>query len=298
MNIRTNWRDGAHFDEAGAGAGDGGAAATAAAAAAQAAAAVKPWYDGKADAETIGYWQNKAWKADDPVTIALEATKAAREAQKFVGVPPEQIIRLPKDPNDAGWKDVWARLGAPKEAKEYDFSAVKRADGTAIDEAFAETIRKTAFDRHVPKEVATAFAQEIVKLQEGRETSLAAEAATKLATEKADLLKNWGPNAEMNKLLAMQGAKRLGITPEAISALEKVSGYAAVMEAMRKIGAGTSEDTFVEGKTNGTPTTAGAAQARLNELMADQAWGKRLTTGDTDATREFHALTAQIAAAA
>src|SRR5262249_45694880 len=107
---------------------------------------------------------------------------------------------------------------------------------------------------------------------------------------------DWGTNFDFNHLKAMEGARRLGITPDAIKALEKVIGYTEVMNAMRKIGAGTSEDTFVERgtTTNGVPTTAAGAQARLNELMADSAWGKRLPSGDAAANAEFQALTRMI----
>lgn len=296
MKIRTGWRDGALFDDGAAGAGAAAAAGDAGVAAA--AAAAKPWYEGKADAETVGYWQNKAWKADDPVTIALEATKAAREAQKFVGAPPDQLIRLPKDAGDeAGWNAVWNRLGKPKDAKEYDLSAVKFADGTAIDDGFADMIRQTAFSQHLPKDAATAFAQSVVKFMEGADAAEIAETTAKLNAEKAELAKNWGPNADLNKLTAMQGAKRLGVTPEAVAALEKTIGYAQTMEMFRKVGAGTSEDTFVEGKGT-TPTTVASAQARLAELQSDKAWVDRLFKGDAAARREHDNLIAQIAAAA
>jgi len=264
------------------------------AAAAATAAAAKPWYEGKADAETVGYWQNKAWKADDPVTIALEATKAAREAQKFVGVPPEQLIRLPKDAKDeAGWNSVYQRLGKPNDPKGYDLSAVKFADGTAIDDAFADTIRQTAFANHLPKDAATAFAQSVVKFMEGADAAEAAEKTAKINTEKAELDKSWGPNKDLNKLTAMQGAKRLGVSPEDITALENVVGYSRVMEIFRKIGAGTSEDTFVDGKGT-VPTTQASAQARLTELQADKQWVDRLFKGDAAARREHESLIAQI----
>lgn len=252
-----------------------------------------PWYEGKLDADAIGYAQNKGWKLDDPVTFATESFKAAREAQKFVGVPPEQLIRLPKDAKDeAGWNSVWQRLGVPKEAKEYDFSAVKRADGTAIDEAFADTIRQTAITNRIPKDAATAFAQSMVKHLESQEAAQIAERTAKLGSEKAELAKSWGPNADLNKLTAMQGAKRLGVSAEEIAALENVTGYSKVMEMFRKIGAGTSEDTFVDGK--GTPTTQASAQARLTELQADKAWVDRLFKGDAAARREHDALIQQI----
>ena len=65
-------------------------------------------------------------------------------------------------------------------------------------------------------------------------------------------------------------------------------GYAAIMEGMRRIGVGTSEDNFVERGTgsNGSPTTREGAAARKAELMADPAWGKRYTSGDVPARQE------------
>jgi len=266
---------------------DAGAATTTA-------TATKPWYDGKLDADLIGHVQNAGWKVDDPATLAAEAVKAHREARKFIGVPENQLLRLPADAKDeAGWNSVWHRLGVPKDPKEYDFSAVKRADGTVIDEAFADTIRQTAATNRIPKNAATAFAQSVVKHIEGQETTRAAELATKLNTEKAELAKNWGPNADLNKLTAMQGAKRLGVSPEEVAALENVVGYSKVMEMFRKVGAGTSEDTFVEGKGT-TPTTSASAQARLTELQADKAWVDRLFKGDAAARREHDSLIQQI----
>src|SRR5258708_38450661 len=106
----------------------------AAAVAAAAAAASKPWYTGVTgvDQEMVGHWTNRGWINKTAPEIAVEATKAAREAQAYVGVPAEQLVRLPKDPKDElGWKQVWQRFGVPKEAKEYDFTPVKFADGTA-----------------------------------------------------------------------------------------------------------------------------------------------------------------------
>lgn len=265
-----------------------------AAAAAATAAAAKPWHDGKLDADLIGHAQNAGWKIDDPAALAAEAVKAHREARKFIGVPENQLLRLPTDAKDeAGWNSVWQRLGVPKDAKEYDLSAVKFADGTAIDDAFADTIRQTAITNRIPKDAATAFAQSVVKFMEGADAAEAAEKTAKLNSEKAELAKSWGPNADLNKLTAMQGAKRLGVSPEEIAALENVTGYSKVMEMFRKIGAGTSEDTFVDSKAT-APVTSASAQARLNELQADKQWVDRLFKGDAAARREHDALIQQI----
>lgn len=277
------------------------AATTTAATTAAATTTAAPWHTGFADAEMLGHWQNKlpADALADPIKVAVEMTKQARAAEKYVGVPADQIIRLPKDAKDEqGWKDVWGRLGAPKEAKEYDFTTIKSSDGKDVDPALADALRAAAFEQHMPKDAAAKVTATVTKYLDDQRAAQTAEATAKVTAERAELAKEWGPNAEMNRLLAMQGAKRLGISPEAVAALEKVAGYKAVMEAMRKVGAGTTEDTFIEGNGGGSPTTAPAAQARLNELMNDKAWGERLVKGDSAARREFEALTEQIAAAA
>jgi hypothetical protein len=50
--------------------------------------------------------------------------KAHREAEKLIGAPASEMIRIPKDPNDAeGWRQVRSRLGVPADEKGYDFAA-------------------------------------------------------------------------------------------------------------------------------------------------------------------------------
>jgi hypothetical protein len=259
-----------------------------------------PWYQGKLDADLIGHMQNKGWKSDDPIAAFTDAAKAHRDAEKFVGVPADQLLRLPKDAKDeAGWNTVYTRLGKPKEAKDYDLSGVKFADGAAIDDSFADMIRQTSFSQHIPKDAATAFAQSVVKFMEGKDQSEAAELKVKLDGQKSNLQKSWGTNFDFNKLTAMQGAKRLGVSEADVSAMEGVVGYDRIMEMFRKVGAGTNEDTFVEGgKGADNPKTVESAKSRLDELQADTAWRDRFLKGGVQERREFDTLTTLIAAAA
>jgi len=259
-----------------------------------------PWHTG-VDAEILGHWQNKGYSLDDPKNVAIEVTKQARELQKHFGVPADRIIKLPEKPDDeAGWSTVWQRLGAPKDAKEYDFANIKFTDGTELESSFTDTMRATFAKAHVPKETAAEVTKAVIKYLESADTEEAAAKGAALATEKAALAKNWGNKFEFNKLTAQQGAQRLGVTEEEIGKLESVVGYAKVMEMFRRIGAATSEDTFVEGRgspSNNVATVEGA-KARLAELMADQDWGSRLLKNDAAAVREWTNLTQLIAAAA
>lgn len=256
-------------------------------------ATASPWHAG-IDADTIGHWQNKGWSMESAKDIALQATKQAREAEKYFGVPHDQLLKMPKsDAKPDEIKAFWGRLGAV-DAKDYDLAGIKFA-GNDLEASFADAMRKGLAAAFVPKDKAHLIVKEVVGFLEGAESAENAVATAKIAEEKATLAKDWGPNFDFNHLKAMEGARRLGITPEAVKALEGQIGYKAVMEAMRKIGAGTSEDTFHEGGGHrGGPTTREGAVARLNQLQADTAWCARLLKGDQETTNEWRALTIQI----
>jgi len=251
------------------------------------------WHDG-VDGAVKGFWENKGLSLENPKDFALKLTELYKGAEKFIGVPPDQVVKIPKA--DAAPEDIRAyyeRLGAPKEAKEYDLSAVK-------DSSIAEAMRSAMHERGVPKEAATSVAAAVAKALESKATTDSALTSAKLAEQKEALAKNWGDKFAYNHLQAMEGARRLGISPEGVTALEGQIGYAAVMEAMRKIGASTREDTFVERGVGGTGevTTAEGAFARRAELMADKAWADRYLKGGAAENREMTRLNTLISGAA
>lgn len=254
-----------------------------------------PWFEGKATPEIIGHWENKGWGKDDPVKVAIEASKQALELQKHYGVPPERLIKLPEGNDPAQWKSVWQRLGVPAEAKDYDFSAVKNAAGEPIDAKLAEALRTEMHARNVPKEAAVEIARALVKHQDSSRTEDAAVMAGKLAEEKARLATNWKGKEDINLLQARVGAERLGLTPDDVAALENTTSYSKTMEALRRVGAMSSEDRFVDGGTGTTgPATAEGAVARLAQLQSNPEWGKKLLSNDPAARAEFDQLTRQI----
>ena len=254
------------------------------------------WHEGKIDAETLGFWQNKGYDVTDPVKVASELTKQYRAAEKFIGVPPDQVLRMPKaDAKPEEFAAFYQRLGAPADPKEYDFSGVKFA-GNDLEPAFADAMRAGLAAAFVPKDKAAAIVKSVVNYLESADTSESTVNAQKLADEKTNLAKNWGAKYDFNHLQAMEGARRAGITPEAVKALEGQLGYAAVMEHFRKIGANTSEDTFVERGAGGQGdvVTREGAISRKSELMADSAWAKRYLEGGAAEAREMTRLNTMI----
>jgi len=271
----------------------------AAAAAAAAAAAQKPWFDG-ADAETVGYLQNRGWDKAEPKVVALSAVKAHREAEKLIGAPADKIVRLPKDGNDAaGITELRTKLGVPADAKGYDFSAVKNADGSALDAKLTEALGTTFHANGVPKDAAPSIARDITKYLAATTADTAAKTEQAIAQEKDALKANWGNNFNTNMLVARQAAATLGFEPEVIAALEKSSSYSKVMEMFRNIGSRIGEDTFVRSRAPGSNgvMTSEQAKATLAERKADRVWVDKLQAGDAVTRQEFDTLTRMISAA-
>ena len=282
-----------HFDENAGGAGGGDAAAAAAA------AASKPWHDG-IESETLGFWQNKGYDVSSPKALATKLTEQYRAAEKHIGAPPDQIIRMPKaDAPPADIAAMWQRLGAPKDPKEYDFSGIKFA-GNDLEPSFADAMRQGLAAAFVPKDKAAAIVGSVVKYLESAETTETTLATAKLAEERTTLEKNWGGKDSntyrFNLLQAKEGATRLGLDPESVAGLESVAGYSKIMDALRRVGNARKEDVFVDNPANvpGNVTTREGAMSRKQQLFADKAWVARFNGGDVEAKNEWKRLNQMI----
>ena len=245
------------------------------------------------DAETQGMFKNKGWDAKTPAEAAHEAAKSYREAERYLGVPKDQIVRLPKDAADAaGWKAFHDRIGVPADAKGYDFKDVKFADGTALDANFIEAVAPALQSAGVAKDRAPDVIKAVVKFMDGIEATENAETTAKLAQERDLVAKNWGNNQEANKFIVRQAVLKLGLQESVVDALEKAAGYSGTMNALLKIGQMMGEDKFVQTPPGGTQgvMTRDQAKARLSELKADMGWVTKVNAGDTTANRELDNL--------
>jgi len=200
----------------------------------------------------------------------------------------------PNDPESIA--KVYEKLGVPKDPKEYDFSTVKFADGSELDDKFVDFVRGQAAALHMNKNDALALAQSLTKFADADESSDLAETTAVLQEQKAELAKNWGANYEANMFVAKNTALKLGVTPEAVSALENAIGYNQVMEMFRTIGTKIGEDAFIRGNspTGGGIMTRTEAVAKKAELMSDQAWRARYLGGGKAELREMMGLSAII----
>lgn len=251
-----------------------------------------PWYKG-ADAELIGHLQTKGWHDKPANEAALAAIAAHREAEKFLGVPADRIIKLPDATDPAGMRPVYERLGAPKEAKDYDFTALKFGDGTAPAPEFTDWLRTQAHALGMSKDAAATLGSEFVKYLEGSSVNESATRTAALAEEHKVLDASWGQNKDLNTLVARRGAEKLGFTAEDVAKLESNVGFAKTMEALRRVGELSGEARFTG---NGNPTlnngvmTREQAVSRKAELMNDTAWTKRYMDGGTEEAKQMLSL--------
>jgi hypothetical protein len=251
------------------------------------------WHKG-ADAETLGFLQQRGWDSKPANEAAFEAIKSYREAAKHIGAPPEQILRMPKDAADeAGWAALRSRLGVPSSVEGYDLASVaKRADGTEVSADLLAFARSAALASNLPATDAARFATELIKFEDGRTNAASAEKTAKLAEATAALKANWSTNYEANLFIAKGAAAALGATPEQVAALEGVVGYDKVMEMFRLVGTKIGEDKFVNSLNSNLPgvMTVEQASSQKSELMADKAWVDSYLAGDAAKIRQMTAL--------
>lgn len=257
------------------------------------AAPAAPWYQG-ADAELIGHVQNRGWDKLTPAEAALEAVKAQREAAAFVGIPQDQIARIPKDANDVeGWKALNQRLGAPADPAGYKLDGVKFSDGTLASEEFQTYVRdEIAVPLGLSTDKAIQVAQAMAKYIETAAGVENADAEAVKAAELTSLRGNWGANFDANMAVANNAAEKLGVTSDEMQALVTGLGGARTAEIFRTIGSKIGEDAFI---TNANPAVPGVmtkeqAVARKEELFKDDNWVKKYQAGGAAENRELQAI--------
>lgn len=255
-----------------------------------------PWFSTFDDA-TKGHITAKGWdKLEAPAAFA-EALKAYKGVETFLGLPAERVLKLPEATDAEGMKGVFQRLGVPADATGYDFSAVKKADGSAPDEAFVGFLREQALKHNLTKDGAAGLAAAIVQ----RDSTIAAEAAAahalKVTAEKEALNVAWAGNATLNTFMAQRAAAMIGLDTETLNKVAETVGYQKVMtgflDMAKKMGEAPLEGGGIPGAGGDKAMTAQQAAARLEDLKAgrDSDWTARYKTGESKAVDELRRLT-------
>lgn len=267
------------------------AAAPAVNAPAAAPAAGGKWYEPLGfDAETVGWMENRGLTSMDPTEATKNAINGFRNAEKFLGVPKDQLLRMPnfEKAEAAELNEFWGKLGKPADAKGYEIPV---PEGIPTD--YADFMAQAMHAAHVPKSMAATLAK--ANNEYAAKMNEAAQAA-KLDANKVqveNLRKEWGEAHDAQLGLAKNAAAELGITEAHLDALQDTLGYDGTMKLFASIGEKFSEPAFHDGQgASGDkgPMTPQRAQARITELQRDQEWVSKYLAGNTEARGEMDRL--------
>lgn len=259
------------------------------------------WYSGF-DPETLNYITTRGLADKDPAAAFLETAKAHQEAQAYIGVPKEQLLKLPKaDAPPEEWDDVYTKLGYSKNADDYKLDGLKAADGTDVPDSFKDFVRAQATDLKLSPAAAAKFAEAAYKhIQDGAAAQTGEQTAEATRAMEA-LRQSWGLNYEANKviadnayaaIMAAAGFDQPTMT-KAIQQLGASAGRAEAMQMLLAVGGKLGEDKFVGGGGPGGslgPRNAEQATARIAELKADTTWVSRYLAGGTAEIKEMNDL--------
>ncbi len=266
------------------------AAAVVAPAAPAAPAAPPAWYDGFQNAEA------KAWVQATGLPDAERAVEKAWNLEKLLGADRAgRTIVLPTDVNDAkAWEPIYEKLGRPPTADGYKLNVPEGQDP-----AFSKEAAQWFHGAGLAPAQANALVEKWNAFMQTTQTAAAKAEQEALRTEHEALSAEWGtgPAAEAQREYARRAAVTLGLDAEAITALEKVSGFSKTMKALAKVGQMSGEAQAVgmgEGSQFGM--TPAAARAQKDRLMADKDWRQKYLNGDHQARAEMAKLDTVLAA--
>ncbi|MES2348483.1 MAG: hypothetical protein V4641_13050 [Pseudomonadota bacterium] len=264
---------GAAAGAAGAGASAAGAAgAGAGASASSAAGAVFDWKGAGLDDVGLATVNNKQWKGP------ADLLGSYVNLEKLVGVPPEQIIKLPKDMAPELMGEVYDRMGRPKTAAEYKLPV---PDGG--DPKFAETASTWFHEAGLSASQAAKVAAKWNEHIGGANKAQMDAYNTSVTADQNALKIKWGAEHDANHAIAKQAAAAFGLDAAKITGLEKTLGYAGVHELLYSIGSKIGEAEYVAG--GGNPgafagMTPEAARAQITTLKSDRTFVARFNSAD------------------
>lgn len=259
------------------------------------------WYAGLDDDHRT-HITSKGWDKLDAPAAAVAMSTAYRGLEKLHGsIAAGNMVSLPKPEDGADvQKAFWQKLGAPPAADGYKFDDLKFKDGTGLDPAFADAVRAAASATNMPAPLLNAFLAQMLPHMETEEVNEAAAKQVAAAASKAALETEWGADLMKNKFIASRAMDALGLSPEALAAVESLPsvGYQGVMNMMLKLGTQMGEARFVPGQGQGGGTmTPDQARDQLAAYAKDSAWVTRFANGGVNEITQRNNLTAIIAGA-
>jgi hypothetical protein len=232
----------------------------------------QPFYSTFEDADLKGFAELK--KLNSPA----DAVKGWQSAEKLLGVPAEQLLRIPgADAKPEDFNPIYDRLGRPKDATEYKLP-IPEGDNGEFAKKMAPILHKHGLTSRQAEGLANDWNGVMIETAK----TMAEEQNIQETADLESLKKEWGGAYDQRVELGRRAVRQFAPDQETLGALEKSLGTAKLIKLFAKIGEGLGEakpagfDTESSGTFGLTPA---AAKAKLTELETDKDWGKRFHGG-------------------
>jgi len=222
----------------------------------------------EADADTVGYVQNKGWQSP------ADTLSGYRNLEKMLGAEKAgRTVVLPSEDSPDAWAPVYEKLGRPKDPDGY---GIKPAEGA--DPAFTKAMQTAFHEAGLSTKQAAKLAAVYEQFGTTHQQAAAEAEAQAFKAEQEALARDWGSELAPRTEIARRAAKELGMTDEQIGALEKAAGYSGVLKVFAKIGDTLFREAGLEGsgKMPGSfSMTPEGARTKKAQLLADADFRKR-----------------------
>jgi hypothetical protein len=231
---------------------------------------------------------DRQWKTPN------DLAKSYQNLEKLTGVPPEQIIKLPKGDDPNAWNEVWNKLGRPAKAEEYKIPLPEGDKGE-----FAKVAAQWFHEAGLTQAGATKLATQWNNYQAAQAKAYNETMTARDTQEVATLKTEWGADYDKHAAVVDQAAKVFGMTPEQLADLKYVMGPKAAMTFLRNIGSklGVEDPNFPTGQqpqgfNNLSPEQA---NAEISRLKKDKAFAQEFNSADPRVRSEARAKMARLA---
>lgn len=260
-------------------------------------AASAPWYGDIPDMDLRGWTETKGWKTP------LDALKSHREAEKLIGVPKDQLLRLPAPTADQKTRDetmsgIYNALGRPPTPDLYQLKAIEGDEDSA---KFVASMRPILHQHGLTQSQAAGLQESWNQYIQNSVAEQDRVQAQKEQVELDGLKREWPGDTFTQRTEMARRAVTSFVNPmvgnaqEAEALLGQIEdsiGTAKFLKLFSSIGQKISESTFVGDKSNSTfGMTPAQAHSRIQQMKSDPATAKQMLQTGSAEWQEFDRLT-------
>lgn len=190
--------------------------------------------------------------------------KAYIHSQKMVGA---DKIAIPKNASDTELREIFERLGLPKEAEKYDV----KLENAVLDEKFTASFKEAAFKAGVMPNQAKQLLEFYNQNTKASQDSLVLAQKTKFEQNMNQIKEEWGEAYQENASRAKAALKEFTENEaDAAYIRQNFGADPVVLRLLSKVGATLAEDKIKgEGGTGSNVLTPSQALARIGEIKSN-----------------------------